>query len=175
MSRCTLELSAHVVVEAHEGPLNAEYALFDPGDIELQSSEPGTNREAGYRTTAGQARARLAELGVTATLAAEAAEALRPISASYARGAAVQCIIDRLGAAEFFEGQLLDTGTGLYRGAWLDLPALSADLGLTGAPALMQAMHLAALLAERSDDEPVALQTTELTASDARASAPTSA
>ena len=164
MSRCTLELSAHVVVEAREGPLDAEYALFDPGDIELQSSEPGTNREAGYRTTAGHARARLAEQGVTATLAAEAAEALRPVSASYARGAAVQCIIDRLGAAEFFEGQLLDTGTGLYRGAWLDLPALSADLGLPGAPALMQAIHLAALLAERGDDEPVALQTGELTA-----------
>ncbi len=164
MSRCTLEISAQVVVEAKEGPLSAEYALFDPGDIELQSSEPGTNREAGYRTTAGHARARLAEQGVTATLAAEAAEALRPVSASYARGPAVQCIIDRLGAAEFFEGQLLDTGTGLYRGAWLDLPALSADLGLASAPALMQAIHLAALLAERGDDDPVALQTSELTA-----------
>ena len=163
MSRCTLEISAHVVVEAQEGPLSAEYALFEPGDIELQSSEPGTNREAGYRTTAGRARARLAEQGITATLAAEAAEALRPISASYARGAAVQCIVDRLGAAEFFEGQLLDTGTGLYRGAWLDLPALSADLGLMGGPSLLQAIHLAALLAERTDDEPVALQTSELT------------
>jgi hypothetical protein len=162
--RCTLEISAHVVVEAREGPLGAEYALFEAGDIQLQSSEPGTNREAGYRTTVGHARARLAEQGVTATLAAEAAEALRPISASYARGAAVQCIVDRLGAAEFFEGQLLDTGTGLYRGAWLDLPALSADLALTGGPALMQAIHLAALLAERTDDEPVALQTAELTA-----------
>jgi hypothetical protein len=164
VSRCTLEISAQVVVEAKEGPLSAEYALFDPGDIELQSREPGTNREAGYRTTAGQARARLAEQGVTATLAAEAAEALRPVSASYARGPAVQCIIDRLGAAEFFEGQLLDTGTGLYRGAWLDLPALSADLGLAGGPDLMQAIHLAALLAERGDDDPVALQTSELTA-----------
>jgi hypothetical protein len=164
VSRCTLEISAHVVVEAQEGPLSAEYALFEPGDIELQSSEPGTNREAGYRTTAGRARARLAEQGITATLAAEAAEALRPISASYARGAAVQCIVDRLGAAEFFEGQLLDTGTGLYRGAWLDLPALSADLGLMGGPSLLQAIHLAALLAERTDDEPVALQTSELTA-----------
>ena len=164
MIRCTLEISAHVVVEAREGSLGAEYALFEAGDIQLQSSEPGTNREAGYRTTVGHARARLAEQGVTATLAAEAAEALRPISASYARGAAVQCIVDRLGAAEFFEGQLLDTGTGLYRGAWLDLPALSADLALTGGPALMQAIHLAALLAERTDDEPVALQTAELTA-----------
>jgi hypothetical protein len=164
VTRCTLEISAHVVVEAREGPLEAEYALFDPGDIQLQASEPGTNWEAGYRTTVGRARARLAEQGVTATLAAEAAEALRPISASYARGAAVQCIVDRLGAAEFFEGQLLEPGTGLYRGAWLDLPALSGDLGLIGGPAIMQAIHLAALLAERTDDEAVALQTAELTA-----------
>ena len=164
MSRCTLEISTQVIVEAREGPLSAEYALFESGDIELQSSEPGTNREAGYRTTAARARARLADLGITATLAAEAAEALRPVSGSYARGAAVQCIVDRLGAAEFFEGQLLDPGTGLYRGAWLDLPALSADLGLGGAPVLMQTIHLAALLAERTDDEPVTLHTADLTA-----------
>ncbi len=152
------------MVEARDGLLHAEYVLFDLGDIELQASEPGTNREAGYRTTAGKARARLTEQGVTSTLAAEAAEALRPVSGSYARGAAVQVIIDRLGAAEFFEGHLLDPGTGLYRGAWLDLPALSADLGLVGAPALMQAIHLAALLAERSEQEPVAMNTAELTA-----------
>jgi hypothetical protein len=152
------------VVEARDGLLDAEYALFDLGDIELQSSEPGTNREAGYNTTAARARARLTEQGITTTLAAEAAEALRPVSASYARGAAVQLIIDRLGAAEFFEGQLLDTATGLYRGAWLDLPALTSDLGLAGVPALMQAIHLAALLAERGDHETVALNTTELTA-----------
>jgi hypothetical protein len=164
VTRCTLEISAHLVVEAREGPLAAEYALFELGDIQLQASEPGSNWEAGYRTTVGHARARLAEQGVTATLAAEAAEALRPISASYARGAAVQCIVDRLGAAEFFEGQLLEPGTGLYRGAWLDLPALSADLDLSGGPALMQAIHLAALLAERTDGEVVALQTAELTA-----------
>lgn len=134
MSRCTLELTGQVVVEARDGALIAEYALFDPGEIELQASEPGTNREAGYTTTAGKARARLAEQGVTSTLAAEAAEALRPVSASYARGAAVQVIIDRLGAAEFFEGQLLDTATGLYRGAWLDLPALSADSAWPAGP-----------------------------------------
>jgi hypothetical protein len=164
VTRCTLEIATHVVVEAREGLLEAEYSLFDAGDIQLQASEPGTNWEAGYRTTVGRARARLAEQGVTATLAAEAAEALRPISVSYARGAAVQCVVDRLGAAEFFEGQLLEPGTGLYRGAWLDLSALSADLGLIGGPALLQAIHLAALLAERLDDEAVALHTAEVTA-----------
>jgi hypothetical protein len=164
VSRCSLELAANVVVVADGGPLEAEYALFDGGEIELQATGPGTNREAAYRTTARLARMRLSDLGITTTLAAQAAEALRPICRSYARGHAVRCIVDRLGAAEFFEGQLYDPGTGLYRGAWLDLPALTSDLALEGAPALVQALHLAALLAERGDDEPVALLTAELTA-----------
>ena len=164
MSRCSLELAANVVVVADGGPLEAEYALFDGGEIELQATGPGTNREAAYRTTARLARTRLSDLGITTTLAAQAAEALRPICRSYARGHAVRCIVDRLGAAEFFEGQLYDPGTGLYRGAWLDLPALTSDLAIDGAPALVQALHLAALLAERGDDEPVALLTAELTA-----------
>jgi hypothetical protein len=164
VSRCTLELDAAVVVTADGGPLDAEYALFESGEIELQASEPGTNREAGYRTTAGKARSRLADLGITTTLAADAAEALRPIAKSYARGEAVRCVIDRLGAAEFFEGQVFDPGTGLYRGAWLDLPALAGDLGFEGCPTLLQALHLAALLAERNDDAPVVLLSAELTA-----------
>jgi hypothetical protein len=164
VSRCTLELAAHVVVAAEGGLLEAEYTLFDAGDIELQSTGPGTNREAAYRTTAGKAQSRLAEQGVTAALAEEAAAALAPIVGSYARGAAVRCIVDRIGPAELFEGQIFDPGTGLYRGAWLDLPALVADLGLAGAPATLQALHLAALLAERADDEPVLLSTVDLMA-----------
>ncbi|HEX4445337.1 MAG TPA: hypothetical protein VH044_01320 [Polyangiaceae bacterium] len=164
MSRCTLELAANVIVVADGGPLEAEYALFDSGEIELQATGPGTNREAAYRTTARYARTRLSDLGITPTLAAQAAEALRPVCRSYARGHAVRCIVDRLGAAEFFEGQLFDPGTGLYRGAWLDLPALASDLGLEGGPALLQSLHLAALLTERNDDDPVALLTAELTA-----------
>ena len=164
MSRCTLELAAHVVVAAEGGLLEVEYALFDAGDIELQSTGPGTNREAGYRTTAGKAQSRLAEQGVTAALAEEAAAALAPVAGSYARGAAVRCIVDRIGPAELFEGQVFDPGTGLYRGAWLDLPALASDLGLDGAPALLQALHLVALLGERADDEPVALSTFEMMA-----------
>jgi hypothetical protein len=144
--------------------LLAEYALFDSGDIEFQSTEPGTKREAAYRTTAARGRARLADQGISATLAAEAAEAFRPVSRSYARGPAVQCIVDRLGAAEFFEGQSFDPGTGLYRGAWIDLPALCSDLGLSDAPALLQAIHVAALLAECGDEEALVLSTAELMA-----------
>lgn len=164
LSRCALELAGTVVVVAEGGPLDAEYALFDVGEIELQASGPGTNREAAYRTTARLARERLAELGITTTLAAEAAEALRPVSRSYARGNSVRSIVDRLGAAEFFEGQIYNPGTALYRGAWLDLPGLAVDLSVEGVPALLQALHLAALLAERADDDAVALLTAELTA-----------
>ena len=159
-----LELAAHLVVAAEGGLLEVEYALFDAGDIELQSTGPGTNREAGYRTTAGRAQARLTDQGVTASLAEEAAAALVPVAGTYARGSAVRCIADRIGPAELFEGQLFDPGTGLYRGAWLNLPALSADLGLPDAPAMLQALHLAALLAERANDEPVVLSTMDIMA-----------
>jgi hypothetical protein len=164
LSRSTLELSSHVVVAAEGGLLEVEYVLFDGGDIELQSMGPGTNRESGYRTSAGKAQARLSELGVTAALAEEAAAALAPIAGGYARGAAIRCIIDRLGPAELFEGHLFDPGTGLFRGAWLDLPALAMDLGFGGASAALQALHLAAMLAERSDDESVFLSTAEVMA-----------
>jgi hypothetical protein len=47
---------------------------------------------------------------------------------------------------------------------WLDLPALSGDLGLGGGSALIQSLHLAALLAERDAGDAVALQTSELMA-----------
>ena len=41
MSRCTLDLEGTVVVVAEDGALGAEYALFDPGDIELSATGPG--------------------------------------------------------------------------------------------------------------------------------------
>ena len=164
-SRCTLEVGAHEIAAAEGGTLEAEYALFDPGDIQLHSTEPGTNREAGYRTTAGMARSRLADRGVTAALADQASDALRPVVArAYARGAAIRCIVDRLGPAELFEGQTFDPATGMYLGAWLDLPALADDLGVTGGAALMQSFHLAALLAGQPDDQPVAVLTATITA-----------
>ncbi len=164
-SRCTLEVGAHEVVVANNGTLEVEYALFEPGDIELHSTEPGTNREAAYRTTATRARSRLADRGITTALADEAAQAMRSgLARAYARGTAVRCIVDRLGPAELFEGQTFDPATALYSGAWLDLPALAADLNMTGAASLMQALHLAALLAGQPDDVPVAVLTAEITA-----------
>jgi hypothetical protein len=157
------------VTVSYGGSFEAEYALFDPGDIELSAMGPGTIREAGYRSTAGEARTRLVNLGFTRELAEEAAAAARPlITRTYARGAAVRRVVDKLDAGELFEGRTFDPVTGRYSGAWLDLPALAdalaPDVDAAQSSTLMQAFHLASLLAGRPEDEPLALSTVELTA-----------
>jgi hypothetical protein len=150
---------------AQGGPPEAEYALFDAGEIELHATDPGTIREIGYRTTVGEARARLAGAGITPALAAEAASAARPVvTRAYARGAAVRSVVDRLEPAEVLESRVFDAGLGLYLGTWLDLGALGSDLGMPRASTLLQAAHLAALLAEHAEDAPLVLTTSELTA-----------
>ena len=169
MSRCTLELGGETIAVATEGTFEAEYALFDPGEIELSAAGPGTIREIGYRTTAAEARSRLAQLGLTGAQAESAAKATtRWIARAYARGPAVRHIAHRLAAAELFDGRTYDPATERYQGAWLDLPALAESLsGSVEAfkcSLLMQALHLAALLAESGDDEPLVLATAELTA-----------
>ncbi len=169
MSRCTLELGGTVLVVADEGTLAAEYGLFDPGDIELSATGPGTIRETGYRTTVGEALPRLAHFGLTRELAEEAAAALKPwIARAYARGPAVRCIVEQLGTAELFDGRTYDPVSERYEGAWLDLPALvsalSDDLDPVRSATTLQAIHLSAFLAERSEDEPLTLGTIELTA-----------
>jgi len=163
VQRATLRLGAQIVLVAEGGPPDVEYALFDAGDIQLQATDPGTNREFGYRTVAGEARTRLAEAGVTPELAAEAAHAARLVGARYSRGAAVRCVVQELGAAELFEGGTFDSTRRIYSGTWLDLQALAGDLEMPEASSSMQALHLAALLAEYPDDEPVALETAEVT------------
>ena len=163
VSRSTLRLGEHIVLVIEDGTPDVEYALFDAGEIQLQATEPGTIREMGYTTVAGEAQARLAALGVNQALADEAAAAARISTARYARGAAVRCIVGELGAAELFEGCTFDPASGRYAGAWLDLPALANDLNVPQAAAAMQALHLAALLADCPDDEAVVLSTAEVT------------
>ena len=46
------------VVLRSPSPPDAEYGLFEIGDIELRASEPGRVREHGYQTTAERARTR---------------------------------------------------------------------------------------------------------------------
>jgi hypothetical protein len=154
-----------VVLVSQGGPPEVEYALFDPGEIELLATEPGRIREIGYRTIASQARARLADLGITSKLAREAAVELKaPVARSYARGAAVRRVVDRLGPADLFEGGTFDAATGRYAGAWLALDALGSDLGVARASVILQALHLAAALDECDDDLPVVLATAQVSA-----------
>ncbi len=162
MAGSRLEIDGRTVARGDAGPLDAEYAAFDPGDLELKATEPGNVREIGYRTTAKAARARFAALGVTAELARAAAEAFSPLAPLYARGGSARKVADKLGATELFEGRELHA-SGTYLGAWMDLPALAADLALSGAGVALQALHLASLLTEVPDDAVVMLHTLDLT------------
>jgi hypothetical protein len=161
---CVLVVGDRVVVRADAGPLDAEYALFVPDCIELRTTDPGAVREAGYRTTAAEARERLAEAGLTPELAEAMAETVRAhIAGRYARGAVVRRAVSELGAAEMFEGRTYLSAAHAYEGQWLDLAALQFDVGDASLARTLQAMHLSALLAEVHDDADVYLATLSLT------------
>ena len=148
MSACSLLIGDHAVLDSPGGPPEVEYALFDAGHMELQSDGPGTIRELGYRTTAGDALERLEACGVDAELVEETRVAMTPkLVHAYARGPAVRRVANLLGACELFEGKTYDAQLRRYAGAWLDLSALAVDLKLLRAGVAMQAVHLAALLA----------------------------
>jgi hypothetical protein len=165
VSRCTLKLGEAVVLVALGGPPEAEYALFDPGEIELLATEPGRIREIGYGTIAAHARARLAECGITPELARETAANIKPaLARAYARGAAVRRVVSRFGPAELFEGGTFDADACRYAGTWLDLDALASDLKLPRVGFVLQALHLAALLAECDDETPLVLATSQVSA-----------
>jgi hypothetical protein len=168
VSRCTLEFGGELVAVADGATLDAEYALFDAGDIELSATAPGTIREMAYRTTAREARSRLAQQGATRELAEEAATVVKVwLARAFARGVAVRRIVDKLAAAELLDGRTYDASIGRYVGAWLELPELtnmlSSELEPSRAATNMQALHLAALLTEYADDDPVVLWTAEVT------------
>jgi hypothetical protein len=165
VSRVTLAIGSTAVFVAQGGPPEVEYALFDSGEIELRSTEPGTIREAGYRTTVGLARERLDRAGFTSTLADRAAAAARPtVARAYARSAAARCIVSRLEAAELFESLAYDAQTGRYAGTWLDLGALAKDLTLPDAARALRAAYLAAFLGPLQEGDTLFLDTSELAA-----------
>ena len=165
MSRVTLSIQDIAVFEAQGGRPEVEYALFEPSEIELRATGVGSIREAGYRTTAGQARGRLDEAGFTATMAERATTALRPaVARAYARSAAARCVVGRLEPVELLESLSFDGSIGRYQGTWLDFGALAADLGLAGATQLLRATYLAALLATLPEDAPLFLDTSALAA-----------
>ncbi len=149
MASCTLEVGDRVVLLAKGGPPEAEFALFDAGDIELASSGPGQVREIGYRTTVDDAMRRLDAVGITIELAREAAAAMVPLLATtYARGAVARKVAPLLGPGELFDGAVYDFELRRYEGRFMDLPALAMDLELSRATTLMQALALVAMLAE---------------------------
>jgi hypothetical protein len=162
---CTLHINGRIVTRADGGPLDAEYALFESHEIELRSNnEPGTVREHGYTTTASLARDRLASDGVTRDLAESIADAMRPgLAAVYARGSAIRRVAAQLDACEMLEGSVYDPRGKVYEGAWLDVDALARESGVERAGAVLQALHLAALLAGMDDDARVQLTTSSYT------------
>ena len=159
----SLRVGERLIAWSDDGLLVAEYALFDASEIVLHASDPVTVREAGYMTTARQAADRLAQSGITASLAARAAKALRPDTIlSFARGATARAVVTALGAQELFDGAIYRASPEVqcYEGAWLDLRALAPHLETPSAPLLLQALHLVATLAEVSGDTPLHLSTT---------------
>ncbi len=148
------------VVLRADGPPAAEYALFDLADIELRASEPGRVREHGYQTTAARARKRLDQLGATALLARTCAAVMQPVvAAAYARGPAARIVARYLGPVELFQSDAFDGATQSYRGAFIDLGLLARDLLLPGAGVAFQALFLATLLENETDDTMVLLST----------------
>jgi hypothetical protein len=163
-SSCTLAIGEEVVLVAQGGPPTVDFVLFSAGDIELHSTEPGTIREVGYRTTVGEARARLAEAGFTPVFAEQLAAAVKPyVARAYARGAGARCIVDRLEAAELLESRTFDATTGVYQGTWLELDALASDLGGTPVASQLRATYLAASLAGIPGKKEILLSTSQLT------------
>jgi len=161
---CTLSIEGHLVVRCEGGVPEAEYALFDEGDVELRSVIPGSIREDAYTTTVERARAHLAAAGVSAELAERAAAALAPrFRVALARGATVRPLAAFLGPTELFAGGAFDPGARSYRGAWLEVDRLAKATGLAGAPSALQALHLASLLAECEPGARVTLVTRDVT------------
>jgi hypothetical protein len=154
-----LLIGDRVVLRANAPP-EAEYILFEIADIELRSSEPGRVREHGYQTTVERARARLRQAGATPSLARECATAMHPVlSKAYARGAAARHVAPYLGPLELFQADHYDAIAHTYRGAFIDLAMMVADLAAPPAAIALQALFLSALLEDEADETTIFLST----------------
>jgi hypothetical protein len=167
LAECTLVVDGRVVLRAEGTTPEAEFALFDAGCCELQTGEP--NREAGYKTTAREAKRRLALAGVTVARAREVARLLTEptrmgpsLAERYARGQMLRLLARELDGAALLEGHVFNGGLKSYMGRWLNLHQLSRDINLAAATYVLQALYLAAALDDVSDDAPVALATSSI-------------
>lgn len=154
-----LLIGDRVVLRANAAP-EAEYILFEIADIELRSSEGGRVREHGYQTTVERARARLRQAGATASLARDCATTMHPVlSKAYARGLAAKHVAPYLGPLELFQADNYDAGSHSYRGVFIDLPLMVADLATPAAAVALQALYLAALIEDEADETTIFLST----------------
>jgi hypothetical protein len=154
--RC-LAVGDWVLARCDDGSLEVEYALFDAADVLLSVAEPGTGiRERGYLTTAGIARERLLDAGVTPEIAHAAYEALGPLR-RLALGPAVAEVAGRLEATEALQGGTYRAETRSYDGSWLDLDAVARACALPDAALAMQLLHLVLVMDEVAMDAPVRL------------------
>lgn len=163
VSACVLTIASHVVLRSEGGAPEAEYALFDAGEIELKSTGIGEVREAGYRTTVSDALARLEQLGISESVVRDAGEAAEILSTKgYARGKPTQRLLGVLDGAEVLEGYIYDAAAKAYDGLWFDMRALARDLAITGAGAVLQAMALYTTLRRAHPSDAVFLDTSEM-------------
>jgi hypothetical protein len=161
VGECTLSIGGQRIVRS-QGLLDAEYALFDIGDIELRASAPGSVREHSYKTTVEQALERLAAAGVTREVVLSCTQAMQPVLAdAYARGPAVRRIARLLRAEELFEARTYNAETHRYEGTFLDLTQLATDLGYGAAPTALQVVHIAAVLLGAKGDAEVELNSAD--------------
>lgn len=165
MVTCTLRIGDRVALSSVGGAPEVEYALFDPGEIELASTGPGMVQEVGYQTTADDAIGRMKDAGIPWSLVVETAAAMQPLLATaYARGRAVRRVATSMGAAELFDGFRYDATAKQYEGRWFDLPALGRDMDFPRLTQTLQAMHLVALIREVTAADPIRLITRDLMA-----------
>ncbi|HQY60230.1 MAG TPA: hypothetical protein PK141_02460 [Polyangiaceae bacterium] len=163
--RTTLKIQGLTIVESTGGPVHVEYALFDPEDRELGRSG-GRVVEVGFRTTARAARARFAQLGLSAELAASVAEGMMSgLAQAFARGGPARRVVGLLEPAVLFESTRYDPVAAVYPGTFLDLEALEKEVAREGVTATFQALALAAQLARLDDGARIELDTLEYAAS----------
>jgi hypothetical protein len=152
-----LAVGEWIVARAEDGPLEAEYALFETSDVILSAAARGFGtREQSYLTTAKIARARLREAGIDDALLRESVDALRPLE-PLARSPALAAIASDLEAAEAFQGGVFRANARAYDGAWIDLAAVARACDMDEAAVAMQLLHLAAVLDEVPPATPVRL------------------
>jgi hypothetical protein len=163
VSASVLYIASRAVLVSDGGTPDAEYALFDAGEIELRKAGIGEVREAGYRTTVADALARLEALGINENLIRDAGDAAAALAnKGYARGRPTHRLLGLLDGGELFDGYQYDAASRAYLGLWFDMRALARDLGITGASAALQAMALFTLLRRVRVDETVVLDTHEV-------------